>query len=199
MRQAPFAERFPVLHEGLRAAYAEPHRAYHNWAHVEALLGHFERLRPQVAEPEAMELAIHYHDAVCTPVLIGNEVRSARRLVRELAGQVDGAMLERARRLVLATALHRVPVRERRDFRADWALFLDMDLAVLGTEREAFDRYERAIRREFAAVPGGLYRAVRRGIFRRFLARRAIYGSEAFRETHEAPARANLGRALAGL
>lgn len=195
----PFADRFPELHEGLRAAYAEPHRAYHNWSHVEAMLGHFGRLRPLVAAPEAMELAIYYHDAVCTPVLIGNEVRSARRLARELAGQVREAVLTRARRLVLATALHRVPALESQDFRADCALFLDMDLAILGSEREAFESYERAIRREFAAVPEGLYRTVRRGIFRRFLARPAIYGSEAFRRTHEALARANLRRALAEL
>lgn len=199
MTQIAFPHRFPVLAAGLRAAYGEPHRAYHNWTHVEAMLGHFARLRARAAVPEAVELAIYYHDAVCDPLSLRNEANSARRMCRELAGLVDAGVLARARHLVLATAVHRVPRRGPADLRADCALFLDIDLAILGVAPADFDAYEQAIRREYRAVPERVYRLVRKGIFRRFLLRPAIYHTRDFRLTHERPARDNLVRAVAAL
>ena len=66
-----FADRFPDLLQSLKARYGEPHRAYHTWAHVEALLGHFGQL--DWTSPEAVEIAIYYHDAVYQPMSPTNE------------------------------------------------------------------------------------------------------------------------------
>ena len=81
----------------------------------------------------------------------------------------------------------------------DCALFLDMDLAILGGTPKRFAAYEAAVRREYAWVPEAKWRAGRRQVLEQFLARESIYASPQFRATHEARAHKNLTRALASL
>jgi predicted metal-dependent HD superfamily phosphohydrolase len=59
--------------ETLKAAYAAPHRFYHTWHHVEALVRH------TAAHPErdALYLACVFHDAVYDVLATDNEQRSA--------------------------------------------------------------------------------------------------------------------------
>ena len=81
----------------------------------------------------------------------------------------------------------------------DCALFLDMDLAILGSAPAAFDAYEQAVRREYDWVSEPQWIAGRRAVLAGFLARPAIYATAAFRATHEAAARRNLAEAMARL
>jgi predicted metal-dependent HD superfamily phosphohydrolase len=77
---------------------------------------------------------------------------------------------------------------------ADAQLLVDIDLSILGAERERFDEYERQIRAEYAFVPALIFNAKRRQILRSFLDRPRIYSTPAF-SVLEATARANLARA----
>jgi predicted metal-dependent HD superfamily phosphohydrolase len=102
--------------------------------------------------------------------------------------------------MIRATANHAVP-----DFgegtpesaAQDCALFLDFDLAVLGSPAAEFANYEAAVRREYAWVSERLWIAGRRAVLEHFLARPAIYATAQFRASHEAAARRNLTEALA--
>ena len=68
----------------LRVRYAEPHRAYHTQAHVDAMLAGLQELGEMIVHPAAVELAIWYHDAVYDPAAADNEARSADLLRAEL-------------------------------------------------------------------------------------------------------------------
>ena len=48
----------------LAALYRAPERHYHGLSHIEALLALVQAYRPAVTDPEAVEAAIWFHDAV---------------------------------------------------------------------------------------------------------------------------------------
>src|SRR5262249_34922147 len=81
----------------------------------------------------------------------------------------------------------------------DCALFLDMDLAILGASPETFADYEAAVRREYAWVPQSLWIVGRMKVLESFLERPAIFMSPQFRTSHEAAARRNLTQSLTRL
>jgi hypothetical protein len=86
----------------LRVRYAEPHRAYHTQAHVDAMLASLQELGETIVHPAAVELAIWYHDAVYDPAAADNEARSADLLRAELDNLAAPVLLDHAELLVSA-------------------------------------------------------------------------------------------------
>ena len=181
----------PAARRVLEAAYAEPHRAYHDAAHVAELLGHFDRVADEVGwdHPDDVYLAILFHDAIYDPRATDNEARSA-----QLARDVAGAS-ERAAGLILLTARHGALAPA--DVDRDAAHFLDSDVAILAAPAAAFDAYDDAIAAEYAHVPPAAFRAGRGRFLAGMLARPRIFLSDLFHARHDAAARANLARVLA--
>ncbi len=183
----------------LKAQHAEPHRHYHTWTHIEALLAWLGKTIGQIHDPPAVELAILFHDAIYDPRAKDNEARSAALLLSELAGILPDSSLERAETLILATAGHRLPSTEDHILVSDCAFFLDMDLSIIGTDAATFESYEAAIRREYAFVPSDDYRTGRSAILRDFLERDRLYFTEYFHNRLDRQARLNLARSIARL
>lgn len=107
--------------------------------------------------------------------------------------------MARAEAIVLATARHVVPKAATTAEQLDCALFLDMDLAILGADPAAFDAYDAAIRTEFSMFPDEVYRPGRKGVLEGLLNRDRIYLTDEFHESHDARARENLSRAVRSL
>ena len=194
-----FVRTFPGQFKALRASYDEPHRAYHNWTHIEALLDQYQVCKEPVQGPDAMMRAILDHDCVYDTLASGNERASADRMARELRGQLDDRVLADATQLILATEKHAVPGALSAGLSADCALFLDFDLSILGAAPGQFDQYETAILEEYRAVPDRIFCQGRKAILERFAARPAIYFTARYRLERETQARANLARAIAAL
>jgi predicted metal-dependent HD superfamily phosphohydrolase len=192
----PLAGMRPALLEDVRRRYAEPQRFYHDWRHIEELLRLFVEIRGRLAQPEAVLCAILYHDAVYDPQRSDNEARSAELLVARASADFEPLAIQRARRLVEATARHEIPADVADGERADAALFLDMDLAILGAPAERFDEYERQIRREYAHVPEEQFRVGRTRVLRTFLARETLFLSDWGRGRFDQAARSNMRRSL---
>ncbi|SDC36605.1 hypothetical protein SAMN05444678_102435 [Sphingomonas sp. YR710] len=79
------------------------------------------------------------------------------------------------------------------------AIFLDMDLSILGASEAAFDAYEAGVRHEYRDVPDAALRAGRSQILQSVLARDRLYMSAWGRNRFEAKARKNLQRSMAAL
>ena len=182
--------------DGLRARYAEPGRAYHGQRHIDLLLGMFAEIRGFLAAPDAVELAIWYHDAIYVPLSSDNETASAALLRAEMAGLADPALLETAAVLVLATRAHAVPAGIALEVAADCAWFLDMDLAILGAEPDQFAWYDAAIRVEYAVVPEEEWPRRRPAVLATFLGRERLYLTEYFHARLDTQARRNLRKAI---
>jgi predicted metal-dependent HD superfamily phosphohydrolase len=79
------------------------------------------------------------------------------------------------------------------------ALLVSIDLSILGAAPEAYDRYTRQIRQEYAFAPDDLYRTGRTAVMRRFLEARAIFPDPALSHRFEAVARENIRREISRL
>ena len=102
--------------------------------------------------------------------------------------------MARVEELVLATIAHSAPPGDL----TAWAL-LDADLAILGADPQAYDRYRLAVREEYAALDEVAWRAGRTAVMSGLLARDPLYRTGAARGRWEAIARANIARELQSL
>lgn len=175
----------------LEAAYREPSRAYHNLAHIEHMLAEFSAQRALAEWPEAVELAIWFHDAVYDSRAKDNEARSVSLAHDALVNAGTNMRLCSAVELLILATRHLHPPHTR-----DEQLLVDCDLAILGQSPDRFDAYETAIRAEYDWVPDADYRTGRTKVLEQFQARNAIYSLPAFRNRYEAAARSNLTRSL---
>jgi len=81
----------------------------------------------------------------------------------------------------------------------DTAIFLDLDLSILGASEDVFDAYERGVRHEYRHVPEAAFRAGRAAILENFLSRDRLYLSDWRYARFEERARLNLRRSIAAL
>ena len=181
-----------TLFAQLMAAYAEPQRHYHTQQHLGECLSAFDAARALAERPDEVELALWFHDAIYDIKAHDNEQRSAdwaRDALRDAGVAAEAA--QRVHALVMATRHTAVPSGR------DEQLLVDIDLSILGAERARFDEYEQQIRKEYAYVPGFLFRRKRREILKGFLDRPAIYSTPYFHDRLEDRARNNLRRVTA--
>jgi len=169
--------------------YCEPWRAYHVLGHIHDCLSELDRERGLARNPDAVEAALWFHDAVYVPMRPDNEARSADLAAAALErGGVAGPLIATVRELVLDTRHDLDPESD------DGRLISDVDLAILGAEPARFERYEQAVRQEYSELPAPAYRMGRLAVLGSFVARRFLYFTDPFRERYEAAARANLDR-----
>jgi predicted metal-dependent HD superfamily phosphohydrolase len=188
-----------ALIDAIRVLHGGPDRGYHGWSHPLALLALHAEVEDSLHDAEAVRCAILLHDTIYEPRRKDNESRSAALAAEMLAGVVPEPTLGRALRLIEATARHEIPADLPADEVADMAMFLDMDLSILGAAPEAFDAYEAGVRHEYREVPAAAFRAGRAAILEGFLAREALYFSDWGRARFEVAARGNLARSIANL
>jgi predicted metal-dependent HD superfamily phosphohydrolase len=175
----------------LAARHSEPHRAYHTLDHISHCLAELDRGRETAKNPDAIELALWFHDAIYDTHARDNELRSAELLRATAKSQgVNGETADLAAEFILATTHARIPEDP------DAQLLVDIDLSILGESAERFDEYERQIRHEYAWVPEDVFRHTRAAILKSFLDRDHIYSTAPFRGSHEQQARRNLARSI---
>jgi predicted metal-dependent HD superfamily phosphohydrolase len=190
-----------TLVEAARLYYAQPHRAYHDAAHLDELIALAHEHAPDLDEAE--QLALLFHDAVYVPGAPrgDNERRSAALMTETLATLThDHADLilaktdiDRASRIIAATTHAETPP-------AEAARVCDLDLWRLAAPWEAFCRHALGIRREYLhlfADEAAFWHA-RNAFYASMLAKPRLFATDRFFERFEQPARANMRRALAG-
>jgi predicted metal-dependent HD superfamily phosphohydrolase len=170
----------------LIAAWSEPHRRYHDLAHLAAVLGLVGELADAATDRDAVRLAAWYHDVVYDPRSSDNEQVSAERARAGLRGLVPDARLTEVERLVRLTAGH-----DPEPGDTDGAVLCDADLAVLAGPPDAYATYASAIRIEYAHLSDHEFTSGRIAVLERLLALPALYRTEKA-QAWTATARANL-------
>tara|TARA_R110001606_G_scaffold74893_1_gene173630 strand:+ start:3307 stop:3876 length:570 start_codon:yes stop_codon:yes gene_type:complete len=187
------------LLDGLKARYGEPQRHYHTWDHIGALKRHYDDLSAHWRRPVPVLWALYWHDAIYDPTASDNEELSAQLLEAEGSSVLAEDDLALGAQIIRATAKHEIPGGLDPDDENDVALFLDIDLSILGAAAPVFDQYEADVRAEYAFVPDEAFRAGRLRILKSFSDRETIYFTAEGRQRWDQQARANLGRSIAQL
>ncbi|OHU93366.1 metal-dependent phosphohydrolase [Mycobacterium talmoniae] len=176
---------------GLLAAWSEPHRRYHNLAHLRDVLAHVDALAAHADDPDAVRLAAWYHDAVYRG-RGDDEENSARRAETELAALgLPVSLIAEVARLVRLTAAHDPAPDDR-----NGVTLSDADLAILGAPADRYAAYAAAVRDEYAHLPDDAFRTGRAQVLRALLGGPALYRTPAAQQRWEAQARINLAAEL---
>lgn len=175
----------------IRHCYEEPHRAYHGLQH----LSHIFQDLDNVHCSEAMAFSVWYHDIIYKPGSSKNEKRSAAMAKKSLTCiSASTALIEQCVNMIEATYTHKNPTNN-----IDTQLFLDADMAILGTDPISYQAYLKKIAFEFKRIPPLLLKSGRKRFIKKTLAEPAIYKSNYFFEKYEQQARINLNLELTDL
>lgn len=185
--------------EALRDDYAQPPRAYHHFAHAQAVLAHCQAVAegPGWRQPAEVQLAALYHDAVYVPGRSDNEARSAQLALQAITRWWPDAGIDAAAvaSLIQLTARHASLTPE--DVDGEQALFLDCDMAILAAPWPVFCAYHHGIAEEYrGVVPGWLFAFKRRRFLAGLLASPRIFLSAWGHARWDGAARDNLARLL---
>lgn len=189
----------------LTAAYAEPHRAYHAWRHIDDLLRKLSGRERLAARPDLVAAAIFWHDAVYVtrdpsgrPRADYDNVRESADLFRRHA-RFDAADMDAVEEMIMATTRHAeaAPSRERYPgFGEDFDLFLDLDLSSLAASWPVFSQNFDEIRFEYFFVPEPVFLQGRLAFLEELARTPRLFRCSECRKDWEAPARANIVRCV---
>jgi predicted metal-dependent HD superfamily phosphohydrolase len=172
-------------------AWSQPHRRYHDLAHLAAVLGVVAQLDGEATDPAAVRLAAWYHDVVYDPTRGDNEHVSAERARAGLRGLVPDERVAEVERLVLLTAGHDPETGD-----GNGAVLCDADLAVLAGPPEAYVAYATAVREEYGHVSDEDFTRGRIAVLESLLALPALYRTPEAARQWTATATANLSAEL---
>ena len=169
-----------TLWKEIEEKHSEPTRYYHTLKHLEHIYSELPKL------DTVTEFSIFYHDIVYDVSCSDNEEESASVCEKRLALLgVQTKLIEEVTQLIVETKTHE-PSSKRN------ALFLDADLAVLGSSEDVYKTYTQNIRKEYATYSDSVYSEGRQKVLKHFLEKERIYVSDYFYELYERKARKNL-------
>jgi predicted metal-dependent HD superfamily phosphohydrolase len=187
------------VQRAIRSRMAEPWRHYHVQRHLDHMLDELEMAQSEgfrIVDGTAVVGATEWHDCVMDPTSTKgrNETLSAMLCRQEMSILAELRSVENACVGIESTIAHQLPKDGGRF--EDAGIFLDVDLAILGAEEDAFARYDRDIAKEYAHVARDVYRPARAGVLSTFRDRPRIYFTEWAQDRFETKARSNLAKAI---
>jgi len=176
-----------TLWQEIKKQYSEPTRHYHTLKHLESIY----KVLPKL--DIVTEFAIFYHDIVYDAIHNDNEEKSALFCEKQLTLLgVDNELVQETIQLILETKRHEASSQRN-------ALFLDADLAILGSNKIIYQSYTKNLRKEYAIYNDAIYNEGRNKVLMHFLEKERIYVSTYFYEKYEQKARRNLESAFLSL
>lgn len=186
-----------AVFEQLYFAYAEPRRAYHNGDHIAYCLGMANAHRFAANDPDAVEMAVWFHDAIYHSQrrpegLPSNEALSAQFADDILVhSEVSLAFRERVTGLILATQHTPETVRT-----SDQMLIADIDWSPIGWSWKTFERNREKIRLEYGHLSYVEFASGRKASLIDALNRKSQFYLPAFKKKFEERALQNLRKEL---
>ena len=178
-----------AIHQRLIDGYNESQRFYHTLEHIEHCLRMFDACKSQLEQPDAVELAVWFHDVVFEPGECDNERLSADLYLQLANGVHSPDLCALVDRLIMAT-LHNGDALSD----ADAAYMVDIDLSSFGLSWTEFLRDSNNLRRENSNLSDTEYYEKSTGFQNCLLARDRFFRSDFFAQRYETRARENLAK-----
>lgn len=168
-------------------------RPYHGLTHVEDCINELDLVKSFAENPNQIEYSLFFHDSIYDTKSKTNEEDSANLAFYTALNSVGFEFAYGSLKLIMATKHASIPQS------IDGKLICDIDLSILGKEREVFERYDSNIRKEYSWVPEDDYKIGRSQVLDFFISRNSIYSTNLFKEKYEVQARENIRRVLDNL
>ena len=181
-----------AIYEALLAHYSAPSRRYHTPVHIGHSLTQFDEVRELLDDPDAVEMALWFHDVIySTSAGPGENEHASAEFFKDRAAQdFDQGFVDRVYRLIMVTTHSEMPVD------CDECFMVDIDLSSFGLPWKAFSADTRNVRAEFPNLSDAEFYRKQGGFLRSLLSREHFCFSDFFRRRHEAQARANIEKLL---
>jgi predicted metal-dependent HD superfamily phosphohydrolase len=177
------------IYQRLTSAYGETHRHYHTIAHIRHCLQQFDLCKAQLANPDAVEISIWFHDVIYQCGVPDNEKRSAE-LYRELSQDVHQNDFRQSVDDMIIATIHD----KASPALIDEQYMVDIDLSSFGLSWDDFLRDSSNLRLESSHLSDSEYHQ-RQGNFRKsLLTRERFFYTDYFYQKFEVQARDNLER-----
>jgi predicted metal-dependent HD superfamily phosphohydrolase len=178
------------VYDDLVRHYNEPFRYYHGWSHLTHCLREFDRTAAWMETPDAVELALWFHDAVYVPGARDNEQLSADLFSQWGRTWFSPTLVDKVCGYILITMHRQTPDN------GDESYMVDIDLSSFGEQWSTFLRDTRNVRKEQAHVPDAIYYPAHARFLKMLLNRPRIFYTDFFFECYEQSARRNIERLL---
>lgn len=186
----PRASDGSAVFERLQDHYREAHRHYHTPDHIRHCLEQFDVAREEMSDPDAVELALWFHDVIYETPGNDNELRSAELFMAVAKDELRPELCKRVCEMIMVTVHPSEPAD------ADEQIVVDIDLSSFALPWERMKRDSEAVRREMQHMTDSEFYAGQIRFLDSLLSRAAFFGSNLFRRRSEAGARANVTRYL---
>lgn len=177
-----------AIFNDLVEVYSDCSRHYHNLEHIHQLLNLLSEVEDRCECFSGLQLTAWFHDYVYNPQANDNELKSAlyaAKILNQL--NLEPKIIELVTQIIVSTQKHK-PLIESRDN----LIFLDLDLAILGTSPDKYSEYAQQIRKEYSYKCDRDYSRGRKQILTIFLSRPKIYYTDYFYSKFEQQARNNI-------
>ena len=182
------------IHQNLIDSYSQPQRYYHTLSHVAHCLSLFDKIKTELQNPQAVELAIWFHDVVYEPGAINNEQLSADQFMTITEGIFNDKLRTEVYQHIMAT-LH-----DGSDFEnADTNYMLDIDLSSFGRPWPEFIQDSDNLRLEMESLPDDVFYKRQNAFQDKLFSRPRFFKSEYFYNHFEAQARQNRSEYFAAI
>ncbi|GGK78264.1 cation:proton antiporter domain-containing protein [Amphritea balenae] len=178
------------LYNELIELYNEPHRHYHAARHIAHCLRELDLAREHMETPDAVELALWFHDAIYNPKARDNEQQSADLFIARMGDQVDARLAQEVVELILLTRHKETPKTQ------DGQFTVDIDLSGFGQPWQDCLQDTKAIRAESPDMPEADFLNRQVLFLQALLDRQHLYVSDFFRQRYEASAQANIRKLI---
>ncbi|MCF7834597.1 pantetheine-phosphate adenylyltransferase [Candidatus Gracilibacteria bacterium] len=141
---------YDKIFKDIQSLYFQNENFYHHRLHIISCLNDFYEIRNISENPDALELAIIFHDIVYIPGASDNEEKSAELADKYLSNLgYDANFIAQVKHLIMMTKHDKVPQT------MDEKIIIDIDLAILGKDNKFYKRYISNIREEYKRnIPG---------------------------------------------
>ena len=180
------ADESAAIHQQLIASYSEPQRFYHTLVHIEHCLSLIDKVSSELQSPEALELAIWFHDVVYEPGAVDNEQLSADRFMAITEGVFNDMVRDTVYQHIMATVHDSAEI-----IHPDTKYMLDIDLSSFGRPWSEFIQDSHNLRLELEDWPDEVFYQRQKDFQDKLFGQARFFRSDYFYDHYEAQAQQN--------